>query len=93
MTDHSAKTRVVVVGGGFAGVNCARALAKHSERVDVTLLDRNDYHQFQPLLYQVATSMLAPGDISPGLMMPTCGTYSAPATPHITAEITQMVSL
>ena len=56
--------RVVVVGGGFAGVNCARALVKHSDRVEVTLLDRNDYHQFQPLLYQVATSMLAPGDIA-----------------------------
>ena len=64
MTDPSAPTRVVVVGGGFAGVNCARALAKHSDRVEVTLLDRNDYHQFQPLLYQVATSMLAPGDIA-----------------------------
>ena len=34
-----------------------------------------------------------PGDISPGLMMPTCGTYSAPATPHITAESVQIVSL
>ena len=34
------------------------------DRVEVTLLDRNDYHQFQPLLYQVATSMLAPGDIA-----------------------------
>ena len=64
MTDPSAPTRVVVVGGGFAGVNCARALVKHSDRVEVTLLDRNDYHQFQPLLYQVATSMLAPGDIA-----------------------------
>jgi NADH dehydrogenase FAD-containing subunit len=39
-------------------------LAKHRDRVEVTLLDRNDYHQFQPSLYQVATSMLAPGDIA-----------------------------
>ena len=63
MTEKDARTRVVVVGGGFAGVACARALAKHDD-IDVTLIDKNDYHQFQPLLYQVATSMLAPGDIA-----------------------------
>ena len=56
------QTRVLIVGGGFAGVACARALAKHD--VQVTLIDRNDYHQFQPLLYQVATSMLVPRDIA-----------------------------
>src|SRR6476469_2696633 len=54
---------VVVVGGGFAGVGAAQRLAKHDD-VQVTLLDRNNYHQFQPLLYQVATSQLAPADIS-----------------------------
>ena len=63
MSEAGAQTRVVVVGGGFAGVACARALAKHDD-IDVTLIDKNDYHQFQPLLYQVATSMLAPGDIA-----------------------------
>ena len=48
---------MIIVGGGFAGLGCARQLAKHDE-VRVTLLDRNNYHQFQPLLYQVATSQL-----------------------------------
>jgi NADH dehydrogenase len=54
---------VVVVGGGFAGVGCARRLAGH-DHVRVTLIDRNNYHQFQPLLYQVATSQLASSDIA-----------------------------
>jgi NADH:ubiquinone reductase (H+-translocating) len=58
--------RVVIVGGGFAGLGCARALAKH-DHVQVTLIDRNNYHQFQPLLYQVATSLLAPSDIAHSL--------------------------
>ncbi|MFL6186168.1 MAG: NAD(P)/FAD-dependent oxidoreductase [Actinomycetes bacterium] len=53
---------VVVVGGGFAGVACARRLAGQPG-VRVTLLDRNPYHQFLPLLYQVATAELTPGDI------------------------------
>ncbi len=56
-------TRVVVVGGGFAGIGAARELAKHDD-IDVTLIDRNNYHQFLPLLYQVATSMLAASDIA-----------------------------
>jgi NADH:quinone reductase (non-electrogenic) len=56
MTDN-APARVVIVGGGFAGVACARKLAA-SKDLHVTLIDKNDYHQFQPLLYQVATSML-----------------------------------
>src|SRR4051794_11830556 len=59
----SADRHVVIVGGGFAGIGCARRLADE-DGVQVTLLDRNNYHQFQPLLYQVATSLLAPADIS-----------------------------
>jgi NADH:ubiquinone reductase (H+-translocating) len=54
---------VVIVGGGFAGVGAARALAGRDD-VRVTLVDRNNYHQFQPLLYQVATSQLAPSDVA-----------------------------
>ncbi len=60
------KRHIVIVGGGFAGLGCARRLAG-DDRVRVTLLDRNNYHQFQPLLYQVATSQLAPSDIAHSL--------------------------
>jgi NADH dehydrogenase len=53
---------VLVLGGGLAGVACARALG--DEGIDVLLVDRNDYHQFQPLLYQVASSQLPAEDIA-----------------------------
>jgi NADH dehydrogenase len=56
-------THVVVVGGGFAGVATAKGLAG-KKGVRVTLLDKNGYHQFQPLLYQVATAELTPRDIA-----------------------------
>ncbi|GAA4610043.1 NADH dehydrogenase [Actinoplanes octamycinicus] len=54
--------RVLIVGAGFAGVACARRLADEP-RAEVTIIDRNGYHQFQPLLYQIATAELAPQDI------------------------------
>jgi NADH dehydrogenase len=54
---------VIVIGGGFAGIGCVRELAGR-EDVHVTLIDKNNYHQFQPLLYQVATSQLADTDIA-----------------------------
>ncbi len=54
---------VVIVGGGFAGLGCARRLAAHPE-VRVTLIDKNNYHQFQPLLYQVAGSFLSPSNVA-----------------------------
>jgi NADH dehydrogenase len=57
---------VVIVGGGFAGVRAARALAK-SRGVQVTLIDRTNHFVFQPLLYQVATGLLSGGQISPAL--------------------------
>jgi NADH dehydrogenase len=57
-----ASVSVVVVGGGFAGVACTKELAKHD--VKVTLVDKNNYHQFQPMLYQVATAQVAPSDIA-----------------------------
>ena len=55
-------THVVVVGGGFAGVACAKRLAG-KDGVRVTVVDKNGYHQFQPLLYQVATAELTAADI------------------------------
>jgi NADH dehydrogenase len=55
-------TTAIVVGGGFAGVGCAKELAKHG--VEVTLIDRHNYHQFQPLLYQVATAELGTADVA-----------------------------
>ena len=54
--------RVVIVGAGFGGLRCAQAL-RHVP-VAVTLIDRTNYHLFQPLLYQVATAALSPGDIA-----------------------------
>ncbi|MFO0830510.1 MAG: NAD(P)/FAD-dependent oxidoreductase [Phycisphaerales bacterium] len=54
--------RVVIVGGGFAGLACAKAL-RHAP-VDVTLVDRRNHHVFQPLLYQVATAALSPAQIA-----------------------------
>src|SRR5215467_4898140 len=54
--------RVVVIGGGFAGLHAVRGLRK--AEVEVTLVDRRNFHLFQPLLYQVATSALSPGEIA-----------------------------
>jgi len=57
-----ARPRVVIAGAGFAGLTCARAL-KHAP-LDVLLIDRNNYHLFTPLLYQVASALLDPGEVA-----------------------------
>lgn len=56
------RPRVVIVGGGFGGIHAALGLAK--SQVDITLIDRKNYHTFWPLLYQVALAVLSPGDIA-----------------------------
>ena len=61
--DLNSAKHVVIVGGGFAGLSCARKLGS-KPGVRVTLLDKNNYQQFQPLLYQVATAILGSGDIA-----------------------------
>src|ERR1700746_3826474 len=58
----SSPWRVVIIGGGFGGLCAAQHL--NSDLVDVTLIDRRNYHLFQPLLYQVATGSLSPGEIA-----------------------------
>ena len=60
--DGSGRKRVMIVGGGFGGLQCARNLANAD--VDITLVDRENHHLFQPLLYQVATAGLAPASIA-----------------------------
>ena len=59
MREHN---KVVIIGGGFGGLSAAQHL--NSNLVDVTLIDRRNYHLFQPLLYQVATGSLSPADIA-----------------------------
>jgi NADH dehydrogenase len=62
MNEAGPLPRIVIVGGGFAGLDAARAL-RHA-RASVTIVDRRNHHVFQPLLYQVATAGLSPGDIA-----------------------------
>jgi NADH dehydrogenase len=56
------RKRIVILGGGFAGIHAALGLAKAD--VDVTIVDRRNHHTFQPLLYQVALAVLSPADIA-----------------------------
>jgi len=55
--------KVVIIGAGFGGINCAKELSK-DPLLEITLIDRNNYHLFQPLLYQVATAGLSPAEIA-----------------------------
>jgi NADH dehydrogenase len=62
IAEGSRRPRVVIVGAGFGGLSAAKALGRAP--VDVTVIDRRNYHLFQPLLYQVATAALSPADIA-----------------------------
>jgi NADH dehydrogenase len=62
ITNDKATHRVVIVGAGFGGLNAAQSLA--SADVEITVIDKKNYHTFQPLLYQVATAGLSPGEIA-----------------------------
>jgi NADH:ubiquinone reductase (H+-translocating) len=62
MPDAADRPHVIIVGAGFAGLDAARALRRAA--VSVTVIDRHNHHVFQPLLYQVATAALSPGDIA-----------------------------
>ncbi len=70
VTHESATHRVVIVGGGFGGLYAAKELGRsrrdfqREPSVQVTLVDKRNFHLFQPLLYQVATGTLSPADIS-----------------------------
>jgi NADH dehydrogenase len=72
------EARVVIIGGGFAGLNCARQLARRRD-VSITLIDRRNHHLFQPLLYQVAMAGLSPGDIA----SPIRGLFSRRSNVHV----------
>ena len=67
-TNTQAPHRVVIIGGGFGGLYAAKAFG-NDPSVDVTLIDKRNFHLFQPLLYQVATGSLSPGEISSPLRM------------------------
>ena len=62
MNQSKNKPKVVIIGGGFGGLQAAKELGKMP--VEVTLIDRKNHHTFQPLLYQVATAVLSPGEIA-----------------------------
>jgi NADH dehydrogenase len=77
---------VVIIGGGFAGLNCARKLAANPN-LRITLLDKNNYHQFQPLLYQVATGILSPDNIAFNLR------FTLLHHPNVDVKMTEVVSV
>src|SRR5262245_7895772 len=62
MKSSTPRPRVVIIGAGFGGLSAAKQLA--GAPLDVTVVDQHNYHLFQPLLYQVATAALSPGDIA-----------------------------
>jgi NADH:ubiquinone reductase (H+-translocating) len=64
VSDANQRKRVIIVGGGFAGLNAAKILGRAGRELDIKLIDRRNHHLFQPLLYQVAMAGLSPADIA-----------------------------
>src|SRR5436190_20164449 len=62
MTSGAPRKRLIIIGAGFAGINLAKKL--RGAPSDIILVDKHNYHLFQPLLYQVATAALSPADIA-----------------------------
>ena len=79
------RPRVVIVGAGFAGVAAAKALADSD--VEILLLDRRNHHIFQPLLYQVATAVLAPSDVATPIRT------LAAKQPNLTVELAEVTAI
>src|SRR5215472_14336534 len=86
MNNQDSKAHVVIVGGGFAGLACARKLAK-SDDVRVTLIDKHNYHQFQPLLYQLATAELSTPDVATSLR------YSVRNHPNVDVKMQEVTAV
>jgi len=63
VTANGSKAHVMIVGGGFAGLACARILGKSND-LRITLIDKNNYHQFLPLLHQLATAQIDASDVA-----------------------------
>ena len=79
------RPRVLIIGGGFGGLEAARALAKAP--IDTTLVDKTNHHLFQPLLYQVATARLA----EPAIAAPIRSLFGSQGNPTtLLAEVVQM---
>lgn len=86
MNEREKEHHVVIIGGGFGGLNAAKALKRKPVRV--TLLDKRNFHLFQPLLYQVATGGLSPGDIAYPLRS---ALASAPNIEVLAAEVVDIL--
>src|SRR5256885_14850575 len=87
--DTDSASRVVIVGGGFGGLAAAKALRKTDARV--VLIDRQNHHVFQPLLYQVATSVLSPAQIASPPRLYRCG--SPPPGAHGSGAVSHRLLL
>src|ERR1700733_11677393 len=83
--EHRLRKKVVIIGGGFAGLSAAKALSR--QPVDLVLVDRRNHHTFQPLLYQVALGVLSPDDIAQPLRT------ALPGTKHVQIILDEVITI